>query len=387
MRKQRVPRYLLVLCLLLIVANFSGCAAPTAADSLSQSTANASQADDSLIPGPSQELPSDSPQGQWQSLDAAQSSQSNALSADSAMSQQETDEDAPQFAPDMPQDIQRRVLEAEKIDQLDLTDLTFMERCQLVLLWKTIWQAGIKRRGIGMVDLTLDGCPEFIVEKWGVDGIITKIYELSGNQVQVLMSTPPLLSSSTSVFTRENNLLQDKTWGVYATVFPDSTVGGIIHKTGNKVGIDTIYYTVGTGGKYPLEKCLDVYGSIWRTIISPDSDEQDWVVDYMLHYAGEETQLAEDFPNHNVIPRWGPDCTQEEFLESVKGTWLDVLNDLPRDPWQSPVIYPPGPGPDCRDYPIYIGMPWQEMTEKVQSLIDEYNQLLQDGDYDIPPVS
>lgn len=205
---------------------FSGCAAPTAADSLSQSTANASQADDSLIPGPSQELPSDSPQGQWQSLDAAQSSQSNALSADSAMSQQETDEDAPQFAPDMPQDIQRRVLEAEKIDQLDLTDLTFMERCQLVLLWKTIWQAGIKRRGIGMVDLTLDGCPEFIVDEWS-SGTVTQIFELSGDQVQVVMDTPSLNVHNESAFKKENNLLQDKTWGVYSTVFPDGTTGAL----------------------------------------------------------------------------------------------------------------------------------------------------------------
>lgn len=149
-----------------------------------------------------------------------------------------------------------------------------------------------------------------------------------------------------------------------------------------------MYYTVGAGGKYPLTMCLDVYGSIWRTIISPDSDEQDLVVDYMLHYAGDETLLAEDFPVYCYPPRWiFAQCTQEEFLESAKGSWLDALINLPRNPWQSPMIYPLGPGPNCRDYPIYIGMPWQEMVEKVQSLIDEYNQLLQDGDYDIPPVS
>lgn len=373
MLKQKILRYLSVLCSLLVMTGMAACATSRLASSIPRTVDSAPWATTSLS-------------SQAPRPDSSSKESSSPQSLSQVSSSAESEENS-QFAQDVPQDIQRRVLEAEEIEQLDLSGLPFIERCQLVLLWEAVWGLKCERWGIGMVDLTLDGCPEFIVEKWGVDGIITKIYELSGNQVQVLMSTPPLLSSSTSVFTRENNLLQDKTWGVYATVFPDGTVGGIIHKTGNKVGIDTIYYTVGTGGKYPLEKCLDVYGSIWRTIISPDSDEQDWVVDYMLHYAGEETQLAEDFPNHNVIPRWGPDCTQEEFLESVKGTWLDVLNDLPRDPWQSPMIYPLGPGPNCRDYPIYIGMPWQEMVEKVQSLIDEYNQLLQDGDYDLPPVS
>lgn len=375
---------------------------PVASDSTVQSAPVSSQPDNGQ-PGSSQ---SDGPQGQWQSLDVGQGDQSGSEMAtstkDTAANSDSITEDAagtnqdrktrqliltqytsqvnellgqtpPLEGKELRTEIQARLDRAKEVEDIYLEGLPYAARCT-ILMRNAMGTGGCC---FGLVDLNLDGVPEFFQEPHLPGDVY--VYDLSGVSVQELlvMNTGSAMGKQTPFDLDIEWEIEDR-WRVYATVFPNGSPGGIIETSWGKHYTFAYFFTTDVS-QFPVEFPL-----VLEQEYSGVADVEEWYQIFLdanlyerhglenMGWPKDETYEGLDDDGFSVC--WYTErMTEDELIDSIEGTPLDVVRTLPRNRWSTPLVR--------TEYFFNEELSLADLLQLAQDLYTEYNTRLATGDY------